>query len=305
MEWVETTAKSLDEAKNRALDQLGVAADEAEYEILEEPKSGLFGRTRGEARVRARVKPAAVRPKQDRRSRGRSKGKGDDRARSGKRSASNGSYRSGSGDRGGKERNGASTGRDRGDAARPAKRDGSGREGRPAKDRSKQQKESTPMSDERPESTVTPQEVGDAAVTFMSGLVEAFGAEAGTELAVDGTDLEVKVSGSELGLMVGPGGRTLIAVQDLARVASQRRLGDHDTRLRIDVGGYREKRRAALEKFAAAVADQVIDAGEAKALEPMPSADRKIVHDAIIEIDGVTSRSEGDDPMRRVIITPE
>ena len=161
------------------------------------------------------------------------------------------------------------------------------------------------MSDEQEASPVSPQEVGDAAVAFMSGLATAFGAEADTELTVDGTDLEVRLTGSELGLMVGPGGRTLIAVQDLVRVASQRRLGDHDTRLRVDVGGYRQKRREALEKFAASVAAQVLESGEPKALEPMPSADRKIVHDAIIEIDGVSSRSDGEDPMRRVVITPE
>lgn len=160
------------------------------------------------------------------------------------------------------------------------------------------------MDEDQRESAVAPQEVGDAAVAFMTGLAEAFGTEATTTLAIDETDLDVRVEGSELGLMVGPGGRTLIAVQDLARVASQRRLGDHDTRLRIDVGGYREKRRAALEKFAAAVASQVIESGTAKALEPMSSADRKAVHDALAEIDGVTSRSEGDDPVRRVIISP-
>ena len=57
----------MEEAKERALDQLGVVADEAEFEVLAEPKQGLFGRVRGEARVRARVRPAPVRPKQDRR----------------------------------------------------------------------------------------------------------------------------------------------------------------------------------------------------------------------------------------------
>ena len=67
MEWVETTARSVDEAKELALDQLGVVADDAEFEVLEAPRQGLFGRTRGEARVRARVRPAPVRPKQDRR----------------------------------------------------------------------------------------------------------------------------------------------------------------------------------------------------------------------------------------------
>src|SRR6187551_4087192 len=72
MEWVETTAKTVEAAKELALDRLGVDETDAEFEILEEPKPGLFGRVRGEARVRARVRPTAVRPKQERRSRGRS-----------------------------------------------------------------------------------------------------------------------------------------------------------------------------------------------------------------------------------------
>src|SRR4249919_3694151 len=67
MEWVETTARTVEEAQELALDQLGVVADEADFEVLAEPKQGLFGRLRGEARVRARVRPAPVRPKQERR----------------------------------------------------------------------------------------------------------------------------------------------------------------------------------------------------------------------------------------------
>src|SRR5215203_5983871 len=85
MEWVETTARTVDEAKERALDQLGVVADEADFEVLAEPKQGLFGRLRGEARVRARVRPAPVRPKQERRRNRRSDqvANGDDAARAG------------------------------------------------------------------------------------------------------------------------------------------------------------------------------------------------------------------------------
>ncbi len=82
MEWVETTAKTVEAAKDAALDRLGVAADEAEFEVLEEPRPGLFGRTRGEARVRARVQPAQVRPKQERRRRG-----AKDKERGGSKSA--------------------------------------------------------------------------------------------------------------------------------------------------------------------------------------------------------------------------
>ena len=139
---------------------------------------------------------------------------------------------------------------------------------------------------------------------FVEGLVEAFDLDATVELLSDGVDLEVRVDGAETGLLIGPGGRTLTAIQDLARVAAQRRLGDHETRLRVDVAGYRERRRVALERFTRSVAEQVIDSGTPKSLEPMPSADRKIVHDVLNDIDGVTSRSEGDDPYRRVVVEP-
>ena len=59
MEWVEITAKTVEEARELALDQLGVDEQDAEIEVLEEPKAGLFGRLRGQARVRARVRPTA------------------------------------------------------------------------------------------------------------------------------------------------------------------------------------------------------------------------------------------------------
>ena len=72
MEWVETTAKTIEAAREAALDQLGVGADEAEFDVIEEPRPGLFGRMRGEARLRARVRPTAVRPKQERRRKGKS-----------------------------------------------------------------------------------------------------------------------------------------------------------------------------------------------------------------------------------------
>ena len=173
------------------------------------------------------------------------------------------------------------------------------------KQQNKQQNEEQRMSnDDRPESTVTPDEVGAAAVAFMDGLTEAFGLDGASELRVEGLELELNVNGSELGLLVGPGGRTLNAVQDLARVAAQRRLGDHETRLRIDVAGYRERREAALAKFARDVAEQVRASGSPRSLEAMSSSDRKVVHDVLNDEDGVSSRSVGEDPDRRIIVDP-
>ena len=159
-------------------------------------------------------------------------------------------------------------------------------------------------STEHDDDAISPEEVGRAAVAFLEGLVDGFELDAEVNLSIAGSEIDVDVDGSELGLLIGPGGRTLLAVQDLVRVAAQRRLGDHDTRLRIDVAGYRQRRREALERFARSVAGQVLETGRARSLEPMPSADRKVIHDVLVGIDGVTSRSEGDDPDRRVVVQP-
>lgn len=155
---------------------------------------------------------------------------------------------------------------------------------------------------ERPAVSVA--EVGDEAVRFIDGLLGAFGLEGSTKVAQTDNDLDVTVTGDDLGVLIGPRGTTLLAVQDLVRVASQRRLGDHDSHLRLDIGGYRERRREALTRFATQVAEDVKSSGVSRSLEPMPSADRKVVHDTIGNIEGVASRSEGDDPYRRVVVVP-
>lgn len=302
MEWVETTAKTVEAAKEAALDRLGVAADEAEFEVLDEPRPGLFGRTRGEGRVRARVKPAQVRPKQERR-----------RRKSAGSKSSGGSSSSGSSNKAQASNDDAADNdaTDVGEAAKAAdstnaapKQARTRSRGGRNNDRPSNSQEKKMSNDEREPSPVSPQEVGDAAVTFMDGLVEAFGTTGASGLEVDGTELDLQVEGEGLGLLVGPGGRTLNAIQDLARVSAQRRLGDHETRLRIDVAGYRARRSEALQRFAADVATSVRESGSARALEPMNSADRKVIHDALNDEDGVESRSEGDDPNRRIVVMP-
>lgn len=154
------------------------------------------------------------------------------------------------------------------------------------------------------EDMVDAAQVGEEARVFVQGVVDAFGLTGTTAVHQDGDDLEITVDGADLGLLVGPRGTTLQALQELTRVAAQRRLGDHDTRLRVDVGGYRVRRREALSRFAHQVAAQVVADGVAKRLEPMSSADRKVIHDALSGMDGVVTRSEGDDPRRCVVIAP-
>lgn len=277
MEWVETTGRTVEEAKNAALEMLGVDVDDAEFEIIEEPKPGLFGRTRGEARVRARVRPTQVRPKTERRDRRRREG-GRENGREGgeKRSGGNGNGRSQGGER----------------KPRPE------REARPPR-------EPRAPREERPKGDpVDPAVVGAQAVSFLEGLTSAFGLSGKVVLVREDEEMEVQINGDDLGLLVGPKGNTLLALQDLTRVVAQRRLGDHDTRLRVDVAGYRERRRDALSRFAKKVASDVIETGQSRVLEPMASADRKVVHDTLAEIDGVTTRSRGEDPYRQIVVEP-
>jgi spoIIIJ-associated protein len=302
MEWVETTARTIEEAKELALDQLGVVADDADFEILATPKPGLFGRIRGEARVRARVRPAPVRPKQDRR-RGR-RGAVDSVETDGPTetvSTTDASPGGASSTRRGGKRRPVEP------AAVAVEDEAAAVSALPSTGGSTMTSDEGPFEEAAPAaepSQVDVESVRTAALEFMSGLTTAFGFDAEVDAAVDGNEIEVRVNGASLGLMIGPGGRTLLGIQDLARVAAQRRLGDHETRLRVDVAGYREKRRVALERFAATVADQVRSTGVARSLDPMPSADRKVLHDALATMDGVTSRSEGEDPFRRVIVAP-
>lgn len=297
MEWVETTAKTLEAAREAALDQLGVAADEAEFEVIEEPRPGLFGRMRGEARLRARVRPAQVRPKQER----RRKGKSERGAETTNETTSETTTTDVAPDN---ARQSSSSPKESSKSPKASTASRRPSSNAPAAQPSQKNEEPHMSNEDRPESTVTPDEVGAAAVAFMDGLTAAFGVEGSSTLHVDGLELHVDVTGSELGLLVGPGGRTLNAIQDLARVSAQRRLGDHETRLRVDVAGYRERREAALAAFARDVAEQVRTSGTARSLEPMSSSDRKVVHDVLNDEAGVSSRSVGEDPDRRIIVEP-
>ena len=150
-------------------------------------------------------------------------------------------------------------------------------------------------------------EQAEVAKRFVDGLLAIMGVEGATSAVVllDEETAELQVSGEDLGLLIGPKGATLLALQDLARTVVQRQTGARTGRLLLDVAGYRQKRKEALERFTQKVAGEVVATGTPTALEPMSSADRKIVHDTVNAIDGVSTTSEGEDPRRRVVVRPD
>jgi spoIIIJ-associated protein len=153
---------------------------------------------------------------------------------------------------------------------------------------------------------VTVDEQGVITARFMTGLLEAFGLAGTVHVEkIDDDTVEVQVSGDDLGLMIGPKGATLQAIQDLARTVVQHEAdGEHQGRVRIDIGAYRQRRREALERFARQVAADVRQSGSSRSLEAMNAADRKVVHDTVNDLDGVRTISEGVEPNRRVVILP-
>ncbi len=318
--------KTVEEATEQALDQLGVAVGDAEVIVVTEPKTGLFGRVRVEARVRARVRPVGPRPRRERSRRGNNRSaegrqgnqgsrQGGQRATSsegtGDRSSGNGGSPNGSGtatagtgtgtSRSARRRRNRSKAPASGSAQMESSRNGSGEPaGEKAPPRSTEAKETVDMAE-----GMTLEEQGEVGRAFLAGLLGEFGMEGTVETRLlDEDTVEIAALGEDLGILVGPRGSTLTALQDLTRAVVQRQCPSRTDRILVDVAGYRERRSAALKRFSAQIAEEVLASGHEKALEPMSPADRKAVHDAINELPGVETRSEGEDPNRHVVIAP-
>jgi len=355
VEWINTSAKTLPDAIELALDNLGVHESEAEVVVLEEPKKGIFGRQKGSARVKARVKPKASRPKVERNRNNRNKNRrdGNDGRAKGERSRKkNSSQRKPSKDRqsGGGNRSGAKTqvrpgstansggGRDNksennnangGRGNRGGANSGGGsndnrqgakpnRESKANNSRAGQSGQNHSRnagsrataqnagngSDHQPKTEVPVEEVKQHLDGFLNGLTAAFGFE--TPVAVDDKsepDTLIGIVDGKHGLMVGPKGRTLDAIQELARISSQRQVPS-TVRIKVDIGGYRQERAIALVNFASKAADKASASGKEVVLDPMSAVERKIVHDALGEDVRVETRSVGTEPRRRLVIVP-
>lgn len=324
MEWVEVRGRTVEEAIDEALDQLGVDEDDIEYEVLEEPRRGLFGRLGAPgARIRARVKPLS-REKPNRR---RRSGARTDQRRGGaprERAAASPSRapREPRPSRDTREKAPASEavgGRepDRGESGDDGRREPSTEAGdTQARQRSRRRRSGrapgttgattvTNGEDNAVSGTEVPvTEQLELAETFVRGLIERLGVAASIAARIgdDDDEVTIEITGDDLGFLIGSRGSTLDAVQELVRTAVQRRIGGHGARIHVDVSGYRARRQEALASFAREAAQRALESGRDQVFEPMSPGDRKIIHDTVNEIEGVATVSEGEEPRRRVVI---
>lgn len=272
MEWVEVKGPSIEVAVAAALEELGLSnAEEADVEVLQEPEKGFLGVGRREAVVRVKTKP---KQQQRRRRRGR-------------------------GGRGGSQREdrpaGAQTKEPRSKAGPKQRRENSTRSPRNDQNGEKMTEETRPST--------SPEEREEIIADFLRGVVEAFGLEGTVETRTDDDVLYVDVVGDQTEALVGQKGAVMQALHELARTVVQRKT-QSGVRLRLDVAGYAARRREALGIYAHRLVDQLREEGGGEVmLEPMNPADRKVIHDAVAELDGVASFSEGEEPKRSVVIS--
>jgi spoIIIJ-associated protein len=322
MEWVEVTAKSVEVAVELALAELGLSSvEEATVEIIQQPDRGFLGFGGDKAIVRVQEAP------KKRARRGRGGGGGQDRGNRQDRGKRQGGTKTGN------RQGGTKTGNRQGEAKAGSRRGGKGRDnrgggqpkdresrgnakssggnrsqqnrggGRGQSDRAPGRGEARTRSEPSVESTQEADVAEQANIleAFMSGLIEAFGLEGETTTRVEDDIIYIDVTGEQTEALVGSKGAILQAILDLMKIIVQRKT-HHRARIRLDIAGYAERRRQALIIYSQRLSEQVLSDGEEVMLEPMHPGDRKVVHDAVGEIEGVRTWSEGEEPYRSVII---
>lgn len=150
-----------------------------------------------------------------------------------------------------------------------------------------------------------PEEIQLEKMQVGAGYLEQVLAQLAPEVKCTGkleNGISFSLEGNGAGSLIGRRGDTLDALQYLTSMVANR--GDKDyVRVTIDTCGYREKRRKALQELAQRISKSVLRTGRSVALEPMNPYERRIIHSAVTEIEGVSSHSSGEEPNRKVIIT--
>lgn len=300
-EWVDVRGPSVETAVTAGLEALGLAsADAAEVEVLQEPTRGFLGMGGQDAVVRIRRKQES--------SSGRSRSRRGSRG-SGSSSTSKHSTRT------------RTTTANKPAAAQPAR----GRGGAPANQKQNQKQSTKPAQpkggatrtekpsrggnavtkrDDDDREEISPEDQAAEINRFLTGLLSAFGLDGEVSTRVEDEVIYADVTGEQTEALVGPKGSILQSVLELCRTIVQRKTMS-GARIRLDIAGYTERRREALRIYTRRLAEKVLAEGGEAMLEPMNAADRKVVHDTVVEIDGVRSFSEGEEPHRSVVVAKE
>lgn len=162
------------------------------------------------------------------------------------------------------------------------------------------------MPDDRNDENIDVEQQADAVADFVEELLTQMDVDAIAEPAEAGGRMYVDILDGEpddMSLLIGRHGQTLDAIQELSRQVVGRRL-DERIKVLVDVEDYRKRRTARVEDDAREAAERALETGQEQPLDPSDALERKIAHDVVAAIDGVTSESQGEEPNRFVVVLP-
>lgn len=295
MAFVEKTGKNVDEAIAEALKELNITADQADIEVLDEGRKGIFGFGRKDAKVRVTVKEVTV--AEESAPAEKTVSEAAEAAVQAVKEAANIAV-----DTAVKK-------------AEAVKADASvavedlSQKAAEAKDNAVDSAISTleSLKSERPAREARKYVVNDEAIIaakeFLQRVFTAMKIEVAMEKFINKNDGSVtfKLHGQDMGILIGKHGQTLDSLQYLTNLVANKTSNER-VRVIIDVEDYRDRRIETLTRLANRLADKVKRTGERVALEPMNPHERKIIHMALQGDRRVTTLSEGDDPYRHVVI---
>jgi spoIIIJ-associated protein len=146
-------------------------------------------------------------------------------------------------------------------------------------------------------------EPAEALEDLLEEIAEGLGLDVEVDVEEGDGVLSGRLKGEDVGLFIGRRGQTIDAVQHLAqRIVFPE--GPSQVRVTIDADGYRERREKSLQEDADEAAEEALRSGRPVELDPMPPSERRIVHEYLRERGGVETHSEGDEPERRLVVSP-
>ncbi|SEH11105.1 protein jag [Thermoleophilum album] len=151
-------------------------------------------------------------------------------------------------------------------------------------------------------STETSSEGAARAAEVTRRVVDELGIEATLAVHEDGDEIRISIEGEDVGILIGRHGATIDAVQHLAFRAA--RMAGDERRVVVDAAGYRSRREEILKRIGERAAREALRFGRAVELEPMRASERRVIHEHLREFGGVETRSEGEEPDRRLVVEP-
>ena len=282
---------TVEEAIRLALEDLGATEDEIEYEVLEEPSRGFLGFGSKLALVKVTRKVPTVKEEPVVEAAPAKKVKMAKPYETAGKPYDKEKTSTGSGDREGA--------REGGRKKKNNNRKEKVREKAPAKD-TEALIDAEPAVPSVDPATLTPV-TENRGLEFLENVVKEMGLDLNVKCMTDGKDLFFSIDGPDSGTIIGKRGATLDAIQYLTSLVVNKG-GEEYIRVVVDAENYRAKREKALEKLAVKLADKVVKTRRSFKLEPMNPYERKVIHATLQKDNRVTTRSEGQDPSRRVII---